>query len=138
MYNMTKEEQRRIARNIKKMRDIRGYDQHHMAEQLGVAQNTYSRIEKGESTLTEDRLLKIADILGTTISAIKGFDEKVVFNIQHQQGHSIGHIYIYNAVDEIIKALENYVQPFKDKMQQLEKEVSLLRKAVENKNDSKK
>ncbi len=139
-----KEEQRRIASNIRKMREIRGYDQDYMAKQLGIKQNTYSRIETGEIKLTAERLEKIADVFSTTIEAIKSADfERMVFHIQHKEGYS-GNISIYNAVGETLrefermfgkifeKALEKYAQPYKDQIERLEDEVRFLRKLVED------
>ena len=90
---MTKEEQYTITRNIKKMRELRGYKQKHMAEKMGIGQTTYSKIENGEITMSNDYLDKIAAILGTTVEAIKNVDlERMVFNFNHhnQQGNSFG------------------------------------------------
>lgn len=127
---MTKEEQIRIAHNIKKMREVRGYDQQYMADQLGIKQNTYSRIEKGESTLTEERIEQLAKALQTTAEAIKKADvERMVFHIQHQEGHS-GNISIYNAADEIVKAFNAITQPINEELKQMKEEMKSLKKEV--------
>ena len=55
-----------LGYNIRKMRELRGYKQEHMAEGLGIDKSTYGDIESGTSKLTVERLKKIADLLGTT------------------------------------------------------------------------
>ncbi len=136
LKDMTKEEQIRIAQNIKKMREVRGYDQQYMADQLGIKQNSYSRIETGETKLTDKRIEQLAKALHTTVDAIKSSDvENMVFNFNHhnQQGNSFGYVNIYNAVDEIIKAFGAFVQPLKTEMQQMKQEMDALRELVKDK-----
>lgn len=38
-----------------------------VASELAISQNTYSRIERGEITLTEDRKVKILKLLGVSV-----------------------------------------------------------------------
>ena len=137
MKKATQHEKNRILRNIKKMRELRGYKQLHVANQLGVVQTTYSKIENGEIELSDEYFEKIAVALDTTTEAIENADlERMVFHIQHQEGHS-GSISIYNAVDETLKgfekAFEKYTQPYKDQIKRLEEEVIFLRKLGEGK-----
>ncbi|MEZ4931417.1 MAG: helix-turn-helix transcriptional regulator [Saprospiraceae bacterium] len=130
---MTKEEQIRIAHNIKKMREVRGYDQQYMADQLGIKQNTYSRIEKGESALTEERIEQLAKALQTTTEAIRSSDvEKMVFSFNHhnQQGNTFGYVNIYNAADEIVKAFNAFTQPINEELKQMKEEMKSLKKEV--------
>ncbi|HEY4327154.1 MAG TPA: helix-turn-helix transcriptional regulator [Mucilaginibacter sp.] len=56
-----------IISNIRNIRESKGYSQFYLATKLGISQNAYSKIELGYSSITVDRLLKIADILDTDI-----------------------------------------------------------------------
>lgn len=47
---------------IRKLRDNLGYSQEYVATKLGIAQNTYSKIETGQSPLTIDRAKKLAEL----------------------------------------------------------------------------
>lgn len=70
---------------IAMIRNARGYTQEYMARQLGMAQNTYSRIEKDESDKLGDELLdKIAACLGVTKEDIKS-PTPIVINL-HDDG----------------------------------------------------
>lgn len=67
------------------IRNARGYTQQYMAQQLDMAQNTYSRIEKDESDKLSDELLdKIATCLGVTKEDIKS-PTPVIMNL-HDDG----------------------------------------------------
>jgi transcriptional regulator with XRE-family HTH domain len=51
------------GKRIKKFRNERGYSQELMAEQLGMSQNAYSKLEKGSTQAKADILKRIAKIL---------------------------------------------------------------------------
>jgi len=70
------------------IRNARGYTQEYMAGQLGMAQNTYSRIEKDESDKLGDELLnKIAACLGVTKEDIKSPTPVVINLYKDFRGH---------------------------------------------------
>jgi transcriptional regulator with XRE-family HTH domain len=69
-----------IGRKITRIRELRGIKQESIAMELGVSQQTISRIEASESVDAE-LLDKVAGILGVTVEAIKNFSEEAVFNI---------------------------------------------------------
>lgn len=51
-----------ICEKIRKIREFKNYSQEYVANQLGISQNVYGRIERGLQDLTIDRLKKIAII----------------------------------------------------------------------------
>lgn len=58
--------------NLKIARIKKGYTQKFIAEQLNVSLNTVSRWEKGERTMTVDRLIQLAELLDTTTDYLLG------------------------------------------------------------------
>jgi transcriptional regulator with XRE-family HTH domain len=61
---MTYEEKiKNILTNIKVKRTKLGYSQNHIADQLGISQNMYSKIELGKTQITACKFLKICDLL---------------------------------------------------------------------------
>ena len=52
-----------IGQKIKSLREKRNYTQEYMAEQLGITQSSYSKLEQDKSDLPVSRLFKIAEIL---------------------------------------------------------------------------
>ncbi|RZK10540.1 MAG: XRE family transcriptional regulator [Flavobacterium sp.] len=55
---------------IKTIRELRGFSQEYMASELGIAQNSYSKIETNQIKLTADTLQKISEILCVSIQDI--------------------------------------------------------------------
>lgn len=120
-----------LGYKIRKMRELRGYKQEYMADSLGITQNSYGKIESGETKLSVERLKKIAEILGTGVETIKNFDENIVFNINHQQGGNAGYITIHNTFDEILKTFEVLTEPFKGQISQMREEITFLRNLID-------
>ena len=75
-------ESARIGEKIRKIRELKGLKQSNLAEKLGLTMNGYGKIERGETTLTLERLEQISEALGMKVLDLMHFDEKVVFNIQ--------------------------------------------------------
>jgi transcriptional regulator with XRE-family HTH domain len=59
---------RNVCYNIKKLRELRGYTQCYMAEELKITQGAYSLIENGKSKLDVQKLEQIAAILKIDIN----------------------------------------------------------------------
>jgi transcriptional regulator with XRE-family HTH domain len=57
-----------MGSNIKQIRELRNYSQEYAAQELGISQSTYARIESGAIISKIDRLQRIAEILKIDIS----------------------------------------------------------------------
>lgn len=62
------------AYNIKKYREASGMTQDQMAEKLGVAQQTVQYYESGRSDIKSSVLMKMADVLGVSVTQLLGLD----------------------------------------------------------------
>jgi len=51
-----------VATKIRSLRHSKGYSQDYVAAKLNISQNTYSKIESGQTKLTVDRAKQIADL----------------------------------------------------------------------------
>jgi len=88
---------------IASIRAARGYTQAYVARQAGIAQNTYSKIEKDETHKTDDTLLgKIAQILGVSVEDIKS-PTPIIMNF-HDSPQS-GQYNHYHTDEKVINAL---------------------------------
>lgn len=54
--------------NIRKYRDERCYSQEYVANQLGIGQSAFQKIEAGDVKVSSERLAQIAEILGKPVS----------------------------------------------------------------------
>jgi transcriptional regulator with XRE-family HTH domain len=65
---------KKVAANIRRIREYRNYTQEYLAAKLRISQNAYSKIELSHTRVTIDRLFRIADILGVDPIAILNCD----------------------------------------------------------------
>ena len=65
---------KQIGKNIRKIRELRDYDQQYMAEQLGISQGQYSKIEQGQKDISILTLESIANILQVERTLLETLD----------------------------------------------------------------
>lgn len=120
-----------IKNKIKSIRELKNYTQEYMADQLGVTQAGYSKIEKGKTILSYVKLVEIARILEVSVEDIISFDSERYFSsINTIKGNSNnGSILINSDNSAALKEL------YEDKIKLLEK---LLGKTEEELNRYKK
>jgi len=75
-----------ILEKIKKARESKGLSQAEVASHLGISQNSYKEIEKGNTSLKVQVLLDLCDILGLSSQEIlddnkKGKQESVLLTV---------------------------------------------------------
>lgn len=121
-----------IGRKIARIRELRGMKQETLAEELGISQQSVSHLEQSEK-VEDEKLQKVAKVLGVTKEGIENFSEEAILNI-------IGNTYnvdnssavnygctinplekLIEAYDENKKLYERLVQAEKDKVAYLEK-----------------
>lgn len=64
----------KLGKRIKELRKKSGYSQEKLAEKLGIAQNTLSKIETGENFLTSETLENLSDVLHVTLNDLFDFE----------------------------------------------------------------
>lgn len=72
--------EKEIGTRIKNLREERNYSQDYLAQKLGVSQKAYSKIETNQTKLSVDNLLKIAEILETSVNKILEIDGSTIYN----------------------------------------------------------
>lgn len=60
----------KINRNLKQLREDKGVMQKMIAAELGISANYYSQIENGHRTLRIEHLLKLRDIFNVSLEKI--------------------------------------------------------------------
>lgn len=118
---------RNLGYNIRKMRELRGYDQKHVAKGLGIDPTSYGHIESGKTKLTVERLKKIADLLDTTPQAIEEFDDTNIFHIINHNctnGAGSGYVTIHNSFEELLQFYEKLTEPYKQQLADKDKQLA--------------
>jgi transcriptional regulator with XRE-family HTH domain len=114
-----------IGSKIKKLRELKNFTQSHMAEELGISQSTYSKIEMGEVDVSMSKLEKISSVLGLTPQEVFTFNEQMIFNVMYNQNGHNGFV-INKGVSE------NEIEIYKDQIQTLKNEIEHLKKIIDS------
>ncbi|MEN9511356.1 MAG: hypothetical protein RLZZ370_1175 [Bacteroidota bacterium] len=105
----------KLGDKVKRIREMKGMKQESVARELGLSTGGYGRIERGETSLSLDRLEKIARALDVSAMDILRYDDSIVYNINTMNSsapNGIVHNYTLNEeerrllVDQI-KTLNN-------------------------------
>lgn len=124
-----------IGRKISRIRELRGIKQEALAGELGVSQQTVSRLEQSE--VIEDEILeKVAKILGVSVEGIKNFNDEAVLNIisntfnSHDTStlNAINYQPSFNPIDKIVQLYDDKIALL-ERLLQAEKEKNGLLKA---------
>ena len=101
-----------IGQKIKKVRELKGYTQEYLAEQLNISQKTYSLIESDQTKIDLDRLQKIADTLEIDLMNLLAFDDKNIFNNNFHDKVETSQNYVVNesSFEEERKAHLKYIE----------------------------
>ena len=124
-----------IGRKISRIRELRGIKQEHLASELGVSQQTVSRMEQAE-TIEDDVLEKVAGVLGVSAEAIKNYSDEAAVNFFNTfNDHSGAGAFFsstnlhctFNPIDKIVE-LYNEKVALLERLLQAEKEKNELLK----------
>ncbi len=125
-----------IGRKISRIRELRGIKQENLANELGLSQQTVSRMEQSE-TIEDDLLEKVAGVLGVSAEAIKNFSEEAVVNFfntfndnsvnQGAVGSNNYHCN-FNPIDKLVELFEENKKLY-ERLLQSEKEKNDLLKS---------
>ena len=113
-----------IGQKIKKLRELKNLTQSHLADELGVTQSAYSKIEQGETEVSYSRLEKIASVLGMKPEELIAFNESMVFNVMHNQTGQ-GFVISNNAISDVERKL------YDEQINLLKTEINYLKQLVE-------
>lgn len=114
METPTKSSKMHLGRKISRIREIRGMKQDYLATELGVSQQTISKIEQSEE-IEDLTLEKIAKILGVTATGIRNFSEEGIVNFfntfndnsfANSNGTFNANFCTFNPLDKLMEVLE--------------------------------
>lgn len=117
-----------IGHKIKNIRELKNLTQEYVAEKLEISQAAYSKMEKGETKVSDEKLSQIARALEVNPEDIHAFDSQRYFNsVSNVKGNYAG-IYISNIDIELIKKLyEDKITLLEKLLEQSEEELSKYR-----------
>jgi transcriptional regulator with XRE-family HTH domain len=126
-----------IGSKIKRIREMRGITQEEIAEDLNLTAQAYGRMERGETSISAERLGKIAEKLGVNTDEIMRYDENkyvISGNSNNGEANENGvqfNLNIYEsdiAVEALKETINNQQEQIKFLQNQIEKLTDLLLK----------
>jgi transcriptional regulator with XRE-family HTH domain len=126
-----------IGSKIKRIREMRGITQEEIAEDLNLTAQAYGRMERGETSISAERLGKIAEKLGVNTDEIMRYDEnKFIISGNSNNGEASEsnlqfnlNIYERDQTIEVLKdTITNQHEQIKFLQNQIEKLSALLLK----------
>ncbi|QCR24486.1 helix-turn-helix domain-containing protein [Pontibacter sp. SGAir0037] len=124
-----------IGRKISRIRELRGIKQESLAHELGVSQQTVSRIEASEA-VEEETLVKIAKVLGVQTEAIKNYSDDAVINIisstLNDNAGSVNNncTLTFNPLDKLMEVMEENKKLYERLLQSEREKVELLERLM--------
>ena len=115
----------KIGHKIKKLRELRNFTQSHMAEELGLSQSAYSKLELGESEITYNKLERVSEVLGMKPEEVISFNESMVFNVMHNLNGNNGFVINNNQLNDSEKLL------YEEQIALLKEELSYVKRLLE-------
>jgi transcriptional regulator with XRE-family HTH domain len=114
------DEAARIGQRVRVARVAAGVSQEALGEVLGITFQQVQKYEKGMNRIATDRIQKIADTVGTTVSVLLGIDDvqedtsehsKLMELMSTRQGHRLVHAFAQLSVTQR-NAFVNLVEEF--------------------------
>ena len=96
----------KVLCTIRTYRESRGYSQDYMAEMLNICQSAYANLEAGKTSLSIERLYRIADILETNVHHLI---EPELVPVKDHQLHHHSQYDTMKVYDQLISELKNEI-----------------------------
>jgi transcriptional regulator with XRE-family HTH domain len=112
---------RSIKQNIHNFRKKRKYTQGDVANMLGISVTAYRELERGETSIVNPNIVRMADLMNTTT-------EELVLGYLPAESED-------NRLEEVQIQFGNKVENLENKVRNLEKLVSSLEETVASKNE---
>lgn len=126
-----------IGRKISRIRELRGMKQEALALELGISQQSVSLLEQSE-TVEDEKLEKVAKVLGVTPEGIKNFSDEAILNIIGNTYHvdnssAVNYGCTFNPIDKIIEQADKIEELYKKLLQAEKNKVTFLEKLLDKK-----
>lgn len=118
-----------LGRRVERLREIVGMKQETLAQALGISQQAVSKMEQSEK-IDEDKLQKVAGILGVSVEAIRNFSEEALFNNISNTFHDHSALinYQFNPIEKVVELYERLLKSEQEKVAMLQAQLDKFNK----------
>ena len=122
---------KKIGDTIRKAREEKKYTQQYLAQQLGMTQKAYCKIENSQTQLTIVHLDKISEVLETPINQLLGTDGAVYNNYATNTGSGDGIVINKTPSEKLSDLYEKMIKTQGDENSFLREQNITLLKTIE-------
>lgn len=120
-----------VLERISKLRQKRHLSQEKISEDLHISQAAYTKLERGETKLTVERLYQIAEVLKTEISELLGIESKYNQDIHNnEQSTIIASQGIENLYTENKEMAVKLIKQYEEALDSKSKLIEILEKRI--------
>jgi transcriptional regulator with XRE-family HTH domain len=116
--------EKRVGEKIRQIREMKGFTQEYLAQQLGISQRAYSKMEREEIKIDWNKITDIAKVFEMEPVDLVSFDDNLIFHNCTQSGK-------FQNFNNYIP--EKLIEQYEARIKQLEEEVIFLRDVVKSK-----
>lgn len=122
-----------LGNKIKNIRELKNFTQEYMAERLDISQSAYSKLENGDTKISDEKLEQIAEVLEVKPEDIQSFDSHKYFNsVSNTEGDFSGSSYSGSIIIGTgIEEVELIKKLYEDKISLLEELLKQHKKELE-------
>lgn len=121
----------KVLEKLKEARKNKGYSHENMANELKISQGAYTNLEKNESKLTVERLIKISEILEKPIYYFFETNPNNIYN-QNFTDNSVGG-HIENLYQDNKETTTKLTESYEETIKNLKEEITFLRELIQRK-----
>ena len=127
-----------IGSKIRRIREMMGKTQNEIAKEINMTHQAYSRMERGESSISTNKLEQIANVLGVLVEDIYKFDDRNIniSNNVHSGDAKENSFQLHlnvNENDKIVEHLERTINNLQEEVKYLRAQLDKLTDSVSKK-----
>jgi transcriptional regulator with XRE-family HTH domain len=119
----------KIGEKVSIVRRMKDLSQSNVAHQMGISQQAYQQLERGETIMTETKLTEIANILEVKEQEIRDIDQVPIINKNLKHCQQFGN-YKPTYYNEAVK--ENITKSKEDEISEMKNEMSTMKAMLES------
>lgn len=116
-----------VGINIRKLREKKGFSQEYVAQELGINQSTYGKLERENTKISIDRLLRISEILEEDVINLLDSNPQNTF---HQTNQGNGYSYVENINNENAELLKELKEVYEKLIKSKDEQIELLKSLI--------
>jgi transcriptional regulator with XRE-family HTH domain len=105
-----------ITLKIIERRKEKGFSIENMANELGLSNSAYNKIEKGDTKLTVERLLQLHTILDISLGDLFDINTENIYH-QNLNDHAVGHQQIQNMYQNNMDLTDKFISSLKEEIE---------------------